>query len=95
MRSMVDQSKWLFQSTLPVRGGTGGNVLNVDITKISIHPPREGRDRAVPTPPQWQRNFNPPSPQGEGLDIDSLKSVYRTFQSTLPARGGTFTYRAV
>ena len=34
----------LFQSTLPVRGGTGALYAYALSLKISIHPPREGRD---------------------------------------------------
>ena len=37
---------WTFQSTLPVRGGTNPALDKADSYKISIHPPRAGRDRA-------------------------------------------------
>ena len=33
---------------------------------ISIHPPHAGRDLKAEFPTDWQANFNPPSPCGEG-----------------------------
>ena len=37
-----------FQSTRPVRGGTIWRVTSALCWKISIHPPRAGRDLGVP-----------------------------------------------
>ena len=37
--------KSIFQSTLPVRGGTFLGGDSVLVILISIHPPREGMDR--------------------------------------------------
>ena len=34
----------IFQSTLPVWGGTDAVAVEVDVAAISIHPPRVGRD---------------------------------------------------
>ncbi len=78
-----------FQSTLPVWGGTGYRGAGSIPLRISIHPPRVGRDgsglqRNLPT-----NNFNPPSPCGEGLAVILLPSTTRLFQSTLPVWGGT------
>ena len=54
---------WLFQSTLPVRGGTGDFEKTGSITEISIHPPREGRDlSAFSLALSRTGHFNPPSP---------------------------------
>ena len=57
---------------------------------ISIHPPRKGRDSASGLGPDQTIHFNPPSPQGEGLQREWANAVIvGRFQSTLPARGGT------
>ena len=37
-----------FQSTRPVRGGTGDSTVVEQLAKISIHPPRAGRDLGGP-----------------------------------------------
>ena len=37
----------IFQSTLPVRGATGGNLTVYGYALISIHAPREGSDLVV------------------------------------------------
>ena len=56
-----------FQSTLPMRGGTGlGRV------RVRSH-----------------RDFNPPSPCGEGRISETAGPLIFPFQSTLPMRGGT------
>ena len=57
--------------------------------KISIHPPRVGRDLRVSHRQVSKSNFNPPSPCGEGQARG--KDVWPTlgFQSTLPVWGGT------
>ena len=39
--------KILFQSTLPVRGGTLTRLAEVFEQEISIHPPRAGRDNRI------------------------------------------------
>ena len=56
-----------FQSTLPVRGGTGDVVHVLSQIAISIHPPRAGRDRSLSARLLYKPYFNPPSPCGEGL----------------------------
>ena len=57
--------------------------------KISIHPPRVGRDRPPGRRTLTIRNFNPPSPCGEGLMILLKVGRAKEFQSTLPVWGGT------
>ena len=37
----------VFQSTLPARGGTIEGMIEANREKISIHPPRVGRDKTV------------------------------------------------
>ena len=59
------------------------------IERISIHPPRKGRDALRAGIAESVRNFNPPSPQGEGLTSKIVPDTATRFQSTLPARGGT------
>ena len=55
-----------FQSTLPVRGGTGAGPCQRRGAEISIHPPRAGRDSDASADRSQRLNFNPPSPCGEG-----------------------------
>ena len=102
-----------FQSTLPVWGGTNpiqrvaANVPYFNPPspcgegrtrsrktepgrRISIHPPRVGRDwRKLYHKHSVFRHFNPPSPCGEGPGILSLIYTSLPFQSTLPVWGGT------
>ena len=58
-----------FQSTLPVGGGT----MRVEAVRfsgiISIHPPREGRDRSVPAAPESGSGISIHPPR-EGRDFD-------------------------
>ena len=82
-------SSYKFQSTLPVRGGTATGLLLLRRLNISIHPPRKGRDHLELGTAIITKNFNPPSPQGEGLVMVRSQEATFRFQSTLPARGGT------
>ena len=53
----------LFQSTLPVRGGTYKGLIDLAYRSgISIHPPREGRDEYGLACVAACFHFNPPSP---------------------------------
>ena len=52
----------VFQSTLPVRGGTIDGAETFNMYMISIHPPREGRDAAINGINAGVEDFNPPSP---------------------------------
>ena len=80
-----------FQSTLPVWGGTGESRLRQEQQDISIHPPRVGRDRCIRAIYRRSKNFNPPSPCGEGRPFFAPVLHPLTFQSTLPVWGGTWT----
>ena len=78
-----------FQSTRPLRGGTGYGALQRAVTQISIHPPLAGRDPAALTFTGAATDFNPPAPCGAGPGA-SFGSPWRGgFQSTRPLRGGT------
>ena len=78
-----------FQSTRPVRGGTFLAFQSTGNRIISIHPPRAGRDRALPGHWQGRLDFNPPAPCGAGHAgaFQSISDIL--FQSTRPVRGGT------
>ena len=58
--------RMLFQSTLPVWGGTTKGRCFRWRGGISIHPPRVGRDFCHSPGERHGLNFNPPSPCGEG-----------------------------
>ena len=80
-----------FQSTLPARGATGISGSGHQYRAISIHAPRTGSDvRRRPAPcRRW--NFNPRSPHGERRGNATLTQKNYSFQSTLPARGATWS----
>ena len=60
--------------------------------KISIHAPREGSDHDVQQRGIHDAHFYPRSPRGERPAHRSRMSrLFRTFLSTLPARGATLT----
>ena len=62
---MVQQARWGFQSTLPMRGATQAQRQVQAWKEISIHTPHAGSDTGI-TKPQTQRgDFNPHSPCGE------------------------------
>ena len=82
--------KCMFQSTLPVWGGTDSDLTLELGDSVSIHPPRVGRDFGFHLFLGASiRGFNPPSPCGEGLVEKYLNPVEEEFQSTLPVWGGT------
>ena len=83
-----------FQSTLPARGATISDTFLSARRPISIHAPRTGSDV-----PGWLRrhrptHFNPRSPHGERRRCPPLSHSPSIFQSTLPARGATYTIHA-
>ena len=52
----------VFQSTLPMRGATGGGCKNRAHTAISIHAPHEGSDQVQVAAHCCLEDFNPRSP---------------------------------
>ena len=70
-------------------GGTHVGDDLVIAVLISIHPPRVGRDLRCRQLRASRRNFNPPSPCGEGLGTKIYDDITDAFQSTLPVWGGT------
>ena len=85
--------KWpemvVFQSTRPLRGGTGKEFITCSLTRISIHPPLAGRDQRRSVSRAAAANFNPPAPCGAGLFAERGRALCARFQSTRPLRGGT------
>ena len=74
----------------PPRVGRDVSVAGQNLfDHISIHPPRKGRDLPLDALEISSLHFNPPSPWGEGQSATTDVSQLFTFQSTLPARGGT------
>ena len=55
---------------------------------ISIHPPRAGRDGVTGKQLQKRRNFNPPSPCGEGHLMLACSSYTRHFNPPSPCGEG-------
>ena len=53
-----------FQSTLPMRGGTTGEVVATSEGGISIHPPHAGRDFGIQarTLERWESGVRNPPP---------------------------------
>ena len=80
----------LFQSTLPVWGGTKIGDIPNDVRRISIHPPRVGRDECdrQPVPAETGISIHPPR-VGRDEDFEVVVSLDAVFQSTLPVWGGT------
>ena len=83
-------SKGFDISIHPPRGGRDmGDSPERRAPAISIHPPRGGRDLDENGKVPLGRNFNPPSPWGEGLIFAAKSRMAVRFQSTLPVGGGT------
>ena len=57
----------VFLSTLPARGATGSQPVNIPLGDISIHAPREGSDAGTSTRCAATAYFYPRSPRGERL----------------------------
>ena len=93
MRLPKTKESGIFQSTLPVGGGTVFLPLERPDGPISIHPPRGGRDPTAARHLSAPAHFNPPSPWGEGQFPIGGEIMYSKFQSTLPVGGGTGTRR--
>src|SRR5690606_315573 len=78
-----------FQSTLSSRRGTGERAGGCACQHISIHPLLAERDPRLPLLCEPARNFNPPSPRGEGQKTLFHCGFALQFQSTLSSRRGT------
>ena len=79
-----------FQSTRPARGATGERRHHHSGRQyISIHAPREGRDRSRASAAGRQEHFNPRAPRGARPPCEFLRQKFFQFQSTRPARGAT------
>ena len=80
----------VFQSTLPVWGGTADALNWAGKVSVSIHPPRVGRDTI------WRRfggkacevSIHPPR-VGRDRPASPPPATTNLFQSTLPVWGGT------
>ena len=79
----------LFQSTRPGWGGTHREPGCRIRHRISIHPPRVGRDAPGYRCFFCLYNFNPPAPGGAGLRMMTACIRKAAFQSTRPGWGGT------
>ena len=82
---------WAFQSTLPARGATYHLARMAGVKFISIHAPRTGSDKRARAGGASGAHFNPRSPHGERQMHRRQKWISNQFQSTLPARGATFS----
>ena len=78
---------YVFQSTLPVWGGTRSGRITNAVRVISIHPPRVGRDGPGTLMPDFPHDFNPPSPCGEGRS-QGCRNDHKSVISIHPPRVG-------
>ena len=83
----------LFQSTLPARGATGVSLDTLVGRDISIHAPCTGSDFPSVGFSCACSYFNPRSLHGERQSTHRNRASAAGFQSTLPARGATWTRR--
>ena len=78
----------IFQSTLPVRGGTIVS-LTTAATITNFNPPSPcGEGHQVCSCFSLQQDFNPPSPCGEGLNRNFSGSIGRNFNPPSPCGEG-------
>ena len=61
--------------------------------QISIHSPHTGRDGDRCHGVHHEQDFNPLSPHGERQERDAFFAREDVFQSTLPTRGETYSFR--
>ena len=84
-----EAAEMMFQSTLPVGGGTG-TVAKVSVVRtISIHPPRVGRDGYGRRQNDAAHKFQSTLPVWGGTELENFRAQIERFQSTLPVWGGT------
>ena len=82
----------LFQSTLPARGATGVEAAAMRAYSISIHAPRTGSDGAGRSAGTTSIRISIHAPRtGSDKNLCRDARTATIFQSTLPARGATFT----
>ena len=79
----------IFQSTRPARGATKAAARCIVLIDISIHAPREGRDRKNRKAADRTSYFNPRAPRGARQPTCFAICPHLSFQSTRPARGAT------
>ena len=81
------QSRWSFQSTLPVRGGTHiyKGIAKKDIFQSTL-PVRGGTFSSFTALNRC--DFNPPSPCGEGLSPQDIDPIIRDFNPPSPCGEG-------
>ena len=61
----------------------------IQFSKVSIHAPRAGRDNVSRALLKRRTGFNPRAPRGARQRNSALPPLFRSFQSTRPARGAT------
>ena len=80
----------VFQSTLPARGATAGDIVEWGGADISIHAPRTGSDHADGRASSGAAKFQSTLPARGATWRTRIISNKLAFQSTLPARGATY-----
>ena len=83
---------YIFQSTLPARGATKhGLPLDIHAKYFNPRSPHGERPGGSPGGSPDRLHFNPRSPHGERRKEGTTMNKTILFQSTLPARGATYT----
>jgi len=83
---------WLASSCFNPRAPRGARLSGATsstLHQVSIHAPREGRDRLSLSRRLLPSCFNPRAPRGARPSAVAIKVANREFQSTRPARGAT------
>ena len=82
---------YIFQSTLPIRAATRGDIDKSFYADISIHAAHTGSDIKAQNFKRMCVNFNPRCPYGQRLIDLTAETKQAVFQSTLPIRAATGT----
>ena len=77
-----------FQSTRPLRGGTGRTEAHGGSGAISIHPPLAGRDSGAAAQFAFRIYFNPPAPCGAGPQCARHADAALDFNPPAPCGAG-------
>ncbi len=86
-------TEYRFQSTRPARGATRTQPLPLWSGAVSIHAPREGRDRSAGARREFIDRFQSTRPaRGATFRPPFTGQRVTRFQSTRPARGATLTF---